>query len=290
MEVKQWIFFFFMLLCLQGCQPSGQESFLTVKDHRIHLKRLGSGKPLLLIHGGYLNLDMWEPQAKFFEKAGYEVIRYSDLGHGDTEMGTEPIFGHEMIHEIVTTYADQKIVLAGLSWGAMLAVNYSLHYPDQVEKLILISPGLQDWDYFQDSLAEQNYLMRQECIKQKDTDCAIKMFHQNWVVGPRRSADALDAEFVATSYGMIEHTMTHHWQSDWSTLDSLGTTEHLSQLTMPTLVVVGDEDATDILQVGHVFNNHLPNGYLVQLSGVAHLLCMENPATFNSLALAFLQK
>jgi 3-oxoadipate enol-lactonase len=290
MILKQWFSLLIILLCFLGCKPSEEETFLTVKDHLIHVKKSGSGKPLLLIHGGYLNLDMWEPQVAFFEKAGYLVIRYSDIGHGATKKGEEPLPGHEIIDQIVHTYTDQKIVLAGLSWGAMLAVNYSLHHPDQVESLILVSPGLQDWDYFQDTLAGQYYLARQQCISLKDTSCAINLFHQNWVVGPRRSADALDEEFITTSYGMIKHTMTHHWQSDWSTLDSLGTTEHLSQLKMPTLVVIGEEDVTDMLEVGQIFNRQLPNGHLEQLPGVAHLLTMEDPTTFNKLVLEFLEK
>ena len=78
----------FILITIFACKPgekSAIDSYLKVGNARIHYKVNGDGEPVLFIHGGYLDLSMWDSQIEDLSKAGFHVIRYSDIGHGKTE-------------------------------------------------------------------------------------------------------------------------------------------------------------------------------------------------------------
>lgn len=137
------------------------------------------------------------------------IIRFSDFGHGKTVSGKNSILGYEIINHLTTQYPDEKFVLVGLSWGAMLCVDFTLNYPHKVEKLILVSPGLNGWTYFKDSLTFKNYTLRQTAIDHSDTLEAAKLFHKNWVVGPSRQDNELDESFYSQSLDLSNRNSRH---------------------------------------------------------------------------------
>jgi len=258
------------------------ERFLNINGNAIHVKSIGEGLPIIFAHGGYLNLDMWDVQINEF-KDSHQLIRFSDLGHGKTKSDKKTILGYEIISQLTKEDSKEKLVLVGLSWGAMLSVDFALNYPDRVEKLILVSPGLNGWPYFKDSIANENNLLRKVAIQNNDIPSAAKLFHQNWVVGPRRDRKDLTKEFESKSLNMILNTMTNHWMEDWSNLDSIPAIERLEEIKIPTYIIVGDQDAQDILLIADEYKNRISNAKKIVVENVAHLINMENPKKFNDI-------
>lgn len=293
--MKTHLLLLLILSLLVSCQPATtaeesnpqEESYLMLDGHKIHYKTEGEGKPLLFVHGGYLNLDMWDRQADFFTQKGFQVIRFSDLGHGLTEQADSSSLGYEIIDAVATKCTDQKLTLIGLSWGGMLCVDYALQYPDKVEKLVLVAPGLHGWEYFQDSVAAQNYAARQEAIKQNDTIRAAQLFQKNWVIGPRRDASNLKMKLLKQTQNMILHTFRNHWQEDWSRLSPTPAIDRLDEIKTPTLIFTGDQDAEDILMIGKKYDTDIPNSRLTHLGEIAHCINMETPNRFNKLLYQF---
>ncbi|CAM3383450.1 alpha/beta fold hydrolase [Aequorivita lipolytica] len=122
------------------------QSYLNIKDHKIYFETSGSGQSLILIHGGYLDHDIWNNQVTYLNNNGFKTIIFDDLGHGNTRNGREELYGYEIIEQLRTHLKLGKISLVGLSWGAMLSVDYTLKYPQNVDKLVLISPGMNGWN------------------------------------------------------------------------------------------------------------------------------------------------
>ena len=78
----------FILVTIFACNPGKKlaiDSSFNVHKAKIHYKVNGDGEPVLFIHGGYLDLSMWDSQIEDLSKAGFQIIRYSDIGHGKTE-------------------------------------------------------------------------------------------------------------------------------------------------------------------------------------------------------------
>lgn len=279
------IIFIITLFLTMSCKERRNdeiETFLYKNKHKIQVSITGKGKPIIFAHGGYLDLEMWNLQVKKF-KSSNRIIRFSDLGHGKTIRSNNPMPGFEIINELTTQAPKEKYVLVGLSWGAMLCVDFALNYPNKVEKLILVSPGLNGWHYFQDSLALKNYKLRQEAITNLDTLKAAKIFHKNWVIGPKRKKSQLNKSFYSKSLNMIVRNMRNHWQEDWSDLDTIVARSRLESIRTRTYIIVGSEDAEDILQIAKEYHQRIENSKKIVIDNVAHLLNMENPSKFNEI-------
>jgi len=220
----------------------------------------------------------------------YEILRFSDLGHGQTKtQGTEEIYGYHIIERLSSATTENPTTLIGLSWGAMLCVDFALHYPDRVKKLILLSPGLNGWDYFHDSLALANNILRQKATLQNDIGEAAFLFHKNWVVGPRRKTTELEETFYRNSLDLITANMEGHWKEDWSLLDSIPAIENLENIDIPTFIIIGDQDAQDIKLIAEIYDEKVPHSEKIILENVAHLLSMEQPKVFNEVLLRILK-
>lgn len=287
-------YYIILLLCVLlfscGNPYTEVEGHLIINENKIHYKVLDKGKPLVFVHGGYLNLDMWENQMRYFSERGYKTIAFSDLGHGKTILKNSNIYGYEIIDQIVEKITDDKVTLVGLSWGAMLSVDYALNFPEKIERLVLVSPGLNGWSYFKDSVASANHALRQIAMSANDTLKAAELFHKNWVIGPRRNKTQLDTAFVKQSFQLIKSTIQEHWKEEWSKLDTLPAIDRLVKINVPTLVIIGKEDAKDILMIGEKYHKDIPKCTLIKMENVAHLINMEKPELFNQILFDFLNE
>lgn len=282
MRIIATILFLVMVSCSAQKNKKQGDSYLEVGDAQIHYKVSGKGQEMIMVHGGYLDLDMWQPQVKVFQK-NKKVIRFSDVGHGKSRSTNPQIYGYEIIEGLSQATEKDPAVLLGLSWGAMLCVDYALKYPSKVDKLILVSPGLSGWNYFKDSVAAKNNELRQIAIDNDDINQAARLFHQNWVVGPRRDSSALESGFYNKSLEMITTNMKAHWKEDWSQLDSIPAISRLEQITVPTYIIIGDQDAKDIKLIAAAYDEKVPQSTKIAIENAAHLLTMEKPEKFNSI-------
>lgn len=273
-------------LLLTACRTTdtdrSREGFFDIDGHRIHYRIDGSGPDLVMLHGGYLDLTMWQPQVERF-KPDYRVIRYSDVGHGETETTGQPVAASAIINALLENTQTESATFIGLSWGAMLAIDYALLHPKRITQLVLISPGLNGWNYFRDTVAATNYANRRAALKAGDFKLAARLFHQNWVVGPRRDSSSLAPDFFDWSLASIAFNTRVHFGEDWSQIDTLPVTDRLSIVDVPTSLIVGDQDGQDILQITDVYATQLPRAEVYVVEGAAHLLSREKPEIFNAI-------
>jgi 3-oxoadipate enol-lactonase len=101
----------------------------------------GRGKPVVLIHGGQLDRRMWDAQFDEFAKR-YRVIRYDLRGFGKSSAPSKPFSNHEDLHALLRRLQVEKATLVGLSLGGAVAVDFALMYPNEVDSLVLVCPGL----------------------------------------------------------------------------------------------------------------------------------------------------
>jgi non-heme chloroperoxidase len=118
--------------------------FVTTRDHvNLHVKDMGSGKPVILIHGWPLTGDMWEYQTLALLEAGYRVITYDRRGFGQS--------GHPAGSYDYDTFADDlAAVIAGAGIDSAALIGFSMgggeiarylsrHGPAKIAKVALVA-------------------------------------------------------------------------------------------------------------------------------------------------------
>jgi len=103
----------------------------------------GEGKPIVLIHGWYLNHDMWKFQIPHLTAHGYQAIAIDLRGFGQS---SKPQTGYDYktwandIEKVITALDLQHVTLAGYSIGGAISMYYlSTRTDPRIEKLALVA-------------------------------------------------------------------------------------------------------------------------------------------------------
>jgi len=282
-----------IILLFLNCNNNlnNEEGFLTIKDSKIHYKISGKGKPIILLHGGLLNLDSWDYQVTDLNNKGFKTIRYSELGHGKTENGKEVLKGVEIIDEFIKRKCnDEKVTIIGLSWGGVLATDYTLKNSTKVENLILVSPGINGWDWFSFESTKSKYEKLGEAYMTNDSSKVGQLSYQYWIIGPQRKESEMDLEVRRNLKKMIDDNISLNWGKSKSQIDTISSIDRLNEIKTPTLILLGEKDESDIFAIGKLYENGIQNAKMVTLKDVGHSLNAENPKEFNKTVLDFLKK
>ena len=118
-------------------------STITTKDGtEIYYKDWGTGQPIVFSHGWPLSADDWDTQMLFFLQQGYRVIAHDRRGHGRSSQTSD---GHDMDHyaadlAALTAHLDLKdAVHIGHSTGGGEVVHYVARNEKRVAKAVIMS-------------------------------------------------------------------------------------------------------------------------------------------------------
>jgi pimeloyl-ACP methyl ester carboxylesterase len=123
-----------------------QIDFLNSSVHYAKISRSDTLPLLLLIHGapgawyGYLNLMDDSLLQEHFKMVSVDRLGYGKSNYGQPEVSVQlqALEIKRIIEE--ENYHNKKVFLIGRSYGAPIAAWYAIHYPQNVEKLFMISP------------------------------------------------------------------------------------------------------------------------------------------------------
>ncbi len=108
----------------------------------------GGSPSLVLLHGLASNARIWELMAPHLAAAGYHVLAPDQRGHG---LSAVPAEGYDFphfradLHALLQEMALPRPVLVGHSWGAMVALDFCVHFagtPFAPRALVLVDGGL----------------------------------------------------------------------------------------------------------------------------------------------------
>lgn len=117
-------------------------SITTVGNHLIHYEVLGRGKPLIFIHGWLGSWRYWWPSMQAMSSQ-YRSFAFDLWGFGDSSKAPEQYTIDafvEMLHQFIDTLGvAPPVVLIGHSLGGVVATQYTIKYPDSVDKVITVA-------------------------------------------------------------------------------------------------------------------------------------------------------
>ena len=266
---------------------TSQTGLAEINGAKLYYEVKGEGQPLLLVHGYPLDSRMWDLQFETLSQH-FKVIRFDFAGHGHSAVHDNDFDLVEDIKELLDYLGMKKTHLAGLSIGGNLCMDFTLSYPEMVEKLILVSTGLLGWTEF--SPERKNYLEEfTKCQQKGSLEDITQLMAKAWVAGPFRSIDEMNSEVVQNYSTMIRNNLTREKGKGKMILPEKKTIEVVENISVPTLIVSPDIDFPDFKAIAYYLNEQIENSQMVVLPVTAHLLNMEKPNEFNQHVLNFLK-
>jgi len=282
------------VVLLSGCSEKQgtaerQHYFVPLLDSKIYVEEQGVGPALILLHAGNLDHRMWENQVNKF-KNSYRVVTIDMRGSGLTENGSSEYQNAEAIAEVMNFLNIDEASFVGLSMGGIAAIDFALTYPDNVEKLVLVSSGIIGWtDIYTDfGLLHYNKAMSDARIK-GDTAAFVDNFVKAWTDGSQRTPDQVDPEVRAlTTQWVTEHVKKNQWK--YFPLFNVEPTQmsRLSTIKQPTLIITGSMDMKDVGLIADEMKKLIPGSERLVISDSGQMVNLEQPQTFNNAVLEFL--
>jgi pimeloyl-ACP methyl ester carboxylesterase len=258
----------------------------------IHLyyESYGHGFPLVLAYGLGGNTGMWAGQIEAFSRH-YRLILWDPRGHGQSD--SPPQCEHYGLHisaedlrGLLEHLRIERAYIGGQSMGGGIAARFAVTYPDQVAALLIIdsasASGL--------PMSAATRAMREKTIELAETQGMAAVADYVITANPnlRTQAEASPAARQRLRQMFLDLNPTGYANTIRAMLTETFPTEQLATLTIPTLVLVGDEDPA--LEAARLTHQQIPGSQLVILPRAGHLSNLDAPEAFNTSVLTFLRQ
>jgi 3-oxoadipate enol-lactonase len=259
-------------------------SVLPLDGARLRYEVAGAGPAVVFIHGFGLDQRMWD--AQWAELAArFRVVRYDCRGFGASGP-FDPAVPYTHAADLVALLDHLRIseaALVGLSFGGQVALKAALFAPDRVRALVLLDSVLDGvpWD-------DQSMAGLAEVSSQVKAD-GVAGGREAWLAHPLFAAARRRPDLLARLSAMVADFPGQHWLGlDPHLPDSRPPIELLEQLTMPALVVAGEQDVPGFLAMSEILAQRLPAAEHVLVPGAGHMVNMEQPGAVNAIITRFL--
>ena len=251
-----------------------------MKETELHYEVHGDGPPLVLIEGAGLDLRMWDDQVEPLARS-YRVIRYDVRGWGRSARTRKPFQHHEDLYELIRHLGVDPTRVVGLSLGARIALDLCLQHPEVVRCLVLAGPGLSGFKWPPD----RSMLPMIEAIGANDLVGAA----DRWLEHEYMAA-AMELPHLRDRLRRLARENSHIYEKLPNAEIELEppAIDRLSEIRVPTLLLIGTRDVTDIQTIADLLTSEVADLTRVDFENAGHVLNMEQPERFNREVLDFL--
>ncbi|SEA85496.1 alpha/beta fold hydrolase [Paraburkholderia sartisoli] len=260
-----------------------------------------NGRTVVLLHGKNFCSATWETTIQRLSDAGYRVVAPDQIGFCKSSKPAHYQFSFQQLarntHALLASIGADNVTVIGHSTGGMLAIRYALMYPEETRQLVLVNPiGLEDWkakgvpSLSVDQWYERELKTSADGIRRYEQATYYsgtwRPEYEPWVQmlagmyrGPGRKEVAWDSALL---YDMI-YTQPVVYE--------------LGQLSMPTLLLIGQKDTTAIgkdaappavraklghyPELGRAAAKAIPHATLVEFADLGHAPQMQDPQAFH---------
>ncbi|MFG2289506.1 alpha/beta fold hydrolase [Streptomyces sp. NPDC048595] len=255
-------------------------------DGRLAYRDIGTGQPLVLLHGGFLDHGMWDDQVPAFA-SDYRVIAPDARGHGGSTNASGPFRQCDDLAALLHHLDVGPAVLVGLSMGAGIAVDTALEHPDLVRALVVSGAGTNEPE-FQDPWVKEMLAEQARALADADAEAWIDAWMRG-VAGPHRTLDDVAPHVVRRLRQMLTRTVAKHTSTEPVRLVPVPDTwTRSAEITVPVLALNGGIDADDLIGMAERLVDTVANGRTATIEGAAHYPNMERPDAFNEILGEFL--
>lgn len=257
--------------------------FAVLSRLRVYYEDLGSGRPIVLLHGFTLDHRMWQAAATLLAEQ-FRVIVPDARGHGRSDIPLSDYSRADRILDLcdLLDFLELEAVdLVGLSMGGSTAIGMGLQHARRLRSLTLVATGAAGYP-----LGKK--LERLDQLARSDSAEAAKRTWTDWAV--RYYADKGEQEIVAC----IKQMIADHSGALWADLRRgkypavAADCTHAPQIKTPVLLLSGLDD-TIFVPLARELHRAISGSRLIEYESVGHLIPMEIPDRFTTDLRRFLE-
>jgi pimeloyl-ACP methyl ester carboxylesterase len=248
-------------------------AYLKMEDStKIYYEMYGSGKPLVLLHGGlYGDISEYEKLIPALAKQ-FRVIAIETRGHAKSEIGRQPYTYGLMAgdaYTVIRKLTNDSVLLVGFSDGAVIAMDVTIHHPEMVKKLVFAGGNISAGAYRPDVM---------EALK-KLSGPSIERDDPEFVRERKRlmPEPARWAEFV--------EKLKHAWVNQVGFTD-----EQIKSIKCPVLIAAGDRDRYNPIESFVNIYKKLPKAQLAIIPNADHIIFYRQPELMELIVTDFIVK
>jgi pimeloyl-ACP methyl ester carboxylesterase len=252
---------------------------------KLYIEEVGSGTPIVFVHEFAGDHRSWEPQLRHFARR-YRCIAFNARGYPPSDVPSDgekysQNHARDDIRAVLDGLSIARAHIVGLSMGGFATLHFGLQYPDRALSLVVAGCG-----YGAQPGKRAQFEQEVEATAKMISTQGMAKTAESYALGPTRvqfqNKDPRGwAELAAQ---LAEHSSTG------SSLTMLGVqrrrpslydlVDRMRRLTVPTLIVTGDEDEP-CLEPGLLMKRSIATSGLVVIPNSGHTINLEEPDLFN---------
>ncbi len=229
-----------------------------INDIRMYYAEYGEGDPILFIHGGLGNAEVWGHQVADFAK-DHLVIVADSRGHGRSTRSKQP-FGYDLMTSDYVALLDYlkvgKVTLVGWSDGGIIGIDMAMKNPEKLTRVIAqaanvttdgVKADVMTNKTFNDYINVAGEYYRKLSPTPNEYDAFVNQISEMWATQPA-----------------------------WTAAD-------LGKITVPVTLAIGDHDEAVKLDHTEMMAKEIPGAKLVVLKDASHFAMLQDPAGYDAM-------
>jgi pimeloyl-ACP methyl ester carboxylesterase len=260
--------------------------YVEAQGAKLYVEERGEGYPIIFVHEFASDVRGWEPQLHHFSR-DYRCVAYNARGYPPSDVPEDAAcysweLAFDDIAAVMRGLSIERAHVVGLSMGGYAALHFGLRHPEKVSAIFAAAVGSGSHP------SQRDAWVRETCVLARIfSDRGIEGIAEKIARGPARiqlknkdpkSWQEFGARLLELSPWGLSHTMAR-CQALRPSLHDLR--DHLSEMTKPILLAVGDEDVA-CLETNLMLKSALPNAGLWICPNTGHGINLEEPAAFNA--------
>jgi pimeloyl-ACP methyl ester carboxylesterase len=243
--------------------PGLRTSHAEINGISLFYGEIGSGPPVVVLHGGLANSDYLGNQVRALEPR-HRVIVIDSRGHGRSARDARP-FGYDLMADDVVGLLDKlripKADILGWSDGAIIGLDLAIRHPDRVGRIFAFAANTQTSGV-------------EDGIEHNPVFAAFMT---------RAAEDYARLSPTPGEYAAFQEQIGKMWESEPNWSDA-----QLRSIKAPVLVADGDHDEAIKRAHTEYIAATIPGAGLLILPNVSHFAFLQDPGPFNDALLHFL--
>lgn len=238
---------------------------------------LGSGEPLVLVHGVGMQQGAWAPQIAALSRT-HRVVVYDMLGHGASRLPQPDATLADYAQQLAALLDHLDIAaanVAGHSMGALVALEFALRFPARTLRVAALNAVFQRTPEQRRAVQE-----RASQLHQVGVAATIDSTLARWFGDPVPAPLEAMAQEVGGYLRNVQPAGYAHTYRLFASADEAHA-GRLHQLDMPTLFLTGEHDANSSPAMSQAMGREVPHAQVEVIPQARHMMNITTPAAVN---------